>query len=660
MNSTPGKGKVLVTGSEAYFRENIGNHLKGQFEVLLASSSDEGLKMARQQRPDAIVLGFLESVGTASRLYKKLRDGWITKHIPLLVVDISLGEHKDKVWTAQETMGMGEADYVSISPGDQGSIPGMVESADLIGKVHTKLDEKSNTLKRAVLDPATFCITWEQIPGRGAYEMQQEEIIDNLEKAAAGGRVHALSVTDNPGGNPAISTEMLCARIKRAGMEPLVHLACRDKNRNEIESMLYGLASEGVRNILCMTGDYPSNDPVSGRPKPVFDMDPINVLNLVKTMNEGLEYTQLRKQVTLAPTDFFAGVCVSPFKRLESELVTQYVKLKKKIQAGADFIITQVGYDARKLHELLVWLKTDGYDVPVFANLYVLPFGTARFMNSNMIPGCVVTDKLVNELGEERKAEDKGRSARLLRTSKQYAVAKGMGCTGVHIGGHGITYEMVEHIIDQGEELSGNWEDLVADLDYPQKNGFYFFEKDSKTGLNTEAPSEKKLKPSVPFKYRFSRIAHSLLFNEKSALFKTYQRLGKWADSSSRLRGMIEFGEHMFKVAFFDCMNCGDCALFDVAYLCPMSQCPKEQRNGPCGGGYNGWCEVYPDEQKCVWVQAYERLKKYKEEVADYIVPPCNWELRQTSSWLNFYLGRDHTAKRLGVVAPPDKGKKKS
>ena len=56
----------------------------------------------------------------------------------------------------------------------------------------------------------------------------------------------------------------------------------------------------------------------------------------------------------------------------------------------------------------------------------------------------------MSELGEERKAEDKGRSSRLLRTSKQYAVAKGMGCTGVHIGGHGITYEMVEHIIDQG------------------------------------------------------------------------------------------------------------------------------------------------------------------------------------------------------------------
>jgi len=54
---------------------------------------------------------------------------------------------------------------------------------------------------------------------------------------------------------------------------------------------------------------------------------------------------------------------------------------------------------------------------------------------------------------------------------------------------------------------------------------------------------------------------------------------------------------------------------------------PKGQRNGACGGSYQGWCEVYPNEKKCVWVQAYDRLKPYHEEnnLAAYIVPPCNW-----------------------------------
>jgi len=130
--------------------------------------------------------------------------------------------------------------------------------------------------------------------------------------------------------------------------------------------------------------------------------------------------------------------------------------------------------------------------------------------------------------------------------------------------------------------------------------------------------------------------------------------VAKWADVSPKARGVLEFLEHLAKTILFHCLNCGDCALFDVGFVCPMSQCPKGQRNGACGGSYQGWCEVYPNEKKCVWVQAYDRLKAYGQEksLGDYIVPPCNWELWQTSSWLNFYLGRDHTAKRLGIKPP--------
>ena len=90
-------------------------------------------------------------------------------------------------------------------------------------------------------------------------------------------------------------------------------------------------------------------------------------------MNQGLEHQVLRKTVTLASTDFYCGVCVSPFKKLESETMAQYFKLEKKIQAGAQFLVTQVGYDARKVHEVLQWLKYREYDVPVIANIYVLP-----------------------------------------------------------------------------------------------------------------------------------------------------------------------------------------------------------------------------------------------------------------------------------------------
>jgi len=118
--------------------------------------------------------------------------------------------------------------------------------------------------------------------------------------------------------------------------------------------------------------------------------------------------------------------------------------------------------------------------------------------------------------------------------------------------------------------------------------------------------------------------------------------------AGSKLENIFHKLEHFTKVLIFDCKDCGDCALMDVAYLCPMSQCPKNQRNGACGGSYQGWCEVYPFKKQCIYVRAYARFKKHGEEsqLEQNIVPPCNWDLHQSSSWLNFYLGKDHNTKK--------------
>ena len=663
MGKGDGQGKILVVSSAPELAEITEKAVSGSFEVAYASNQQEGLDKARKEMPDMIVLGYIEPQGTAFELHRKLRGGWITRNIPLLIVDLYPQDQSRRVLTMEEGLQIEADEY--IVGGDYEAISRLLEPARFREKLDTRLRERVNIFKETLLDPNTFCVTWEQIAGRGAFEMQQEEIIDNVYEAVKGGIASGISVTDNPGGNPAISTELLCTEIKKLGIEPLVHLACRDKNRNELESLLYGLSALEVRNVLLLTGDAPSTAAFGGKSKPVFDLDPIHGLQLIEMMNKGLEHEMLGKKRVLAPTDLFAGVCVSSFKQQEAELMGQYYKLNKKIQAGAKFIITQVGYDVRKLNELLMWLKVNGYDIPVMANIYILPYGTAKFMNANQIPGCVVTDKLVAEMAEEKKAEDKGKAARLLRAAKMYALAKGMGCAGAHLGGIGISYDTVEYIVRKGEELSENWQDLVAEFDYPQKDGFYYFKRDPKTGLNLDKPNPRPRKPSFksfgmpspPLMFTICRFAHILLFEPKSPLFKMLRPIARLIDSTRRLKKVFLYFEHLAKVALFGCMNCGDCAIFDIAYLCPMSQCPKNQRNGPCGGSYEGWCEVYPNEKKCIWVKAYERWKARKEEdkIGAYITAPCDWELWETSSWLNFYLGRDHTAKRLGLKPPVDK-----
>jgi methylenetetrahydrofolate reductase (NADPH) len=383
----------------------------------------------------------------------------------------------------------------------------------------------------------------------------------------------------------------------------------------------------------------------------VFDLDSVQGLQLAAALNAGLEYEVSGKKAVLSPTDLFAGSAISPFKQTEAELMGQYLKLKKKIAAGTNFLVTQVGYDARKLHEPVQWQKTNNYHVPMMANIYILPYSIGKTMNANKIPGCVVTDKLMARLDEERTAKDKGKAARLDRAAKMYAITKGMGYSGAHIGGHGATYEMIDYIITKGEELAPKWQELVADFDFPQKDGFYLFEKDEKTGLNTGKLASGNAKPSNPPVYIFSRFAHKTVFNPDSIIFKGFMPLAKSHDNGPKMKKVFHKFEHINKVLLFDCMDCGDCALFDTAYVCPMSQCPKGQRNGPCGGSYQGWCEVYPGEKQCIWVKAYIRLKKHHEEnsIGEYIVPPCDWKLEHTSSWLNYYLGRDHTAKRLGI-----------
>ena len=653
-----GKPKILVIGNEDGFLERAKESLdSAEYDVSLISDEEEALKKAKEETPDAIILGYMEPRGSAFRLHSELREGWLTKNIPLLVVDVNSDEHASKGWRREEGMMMDAENYIAISGQESIPVARLLDPVKLRERVNVRLKERVNILSEAILDPDRFCITWEQIPGRGALETQQGELIDNARRAAKSGKIHGMSVTDNPGGNPALSTEMLCTEIKKLGIEPLVHLACRDKNRNEIESMLHGLTAAQVRNLLILTGDFPANEGFGGKSKPVFDLDPIHALQLISNMNAGLEHEVMRRTRTLTPTEFFPGACVSPFKKTEAELMGQYYKLRKKIEAGAQFIITQVGYDARKLHELLQWLKVYGYDIPVLANIYILPLGTAKLMNSNGIPGCVVPDKLVAELTEEARADDKGRASRLLRAAKMYAIARGVGYAGAHIGGNGITFKMVEYIVDKGEELLPYWQKLVAEFDFPQEDGFYFFERNPKTGLNTDRPAVRPLKPSKPLMYRLSRLAHKLLFNPKSLILKTFQRVAPRIDSSPRMRKAFGYFEHLAKVAVFDCMNCGDCALTDVAYLCPMSQCPKNQRNAPCGGSYDGWCEVYPNEKKCIWVKAYERLKAYGEEdeIGAHIVPPCNWELFETPSWLNFALGRDHSSKSVGIKPPTKK-----
>ena len=504
---------------------------------------------------------------------------------------------------------------------------------------------------RQALEAGEFIITCESIPGRGGIEETQEKMLTEARELWATGRVHAISITDNPGGNPALLPDAFAQILINEGITPLVHLSCKDRNRNQFESQFYAMQRNGIENLLCMTGDY-VNRGWNGRPRPVFDLDPVTLLQMVSAMNNGMGYPNPRGQVErTTPTNFFAGAVVSPFKWTEAEVMTQLSKLKKKVYAGAKFIISQVGYDARKMQEMLWLAKAEGIDVPMIANIYVLTAGAGALMNRGGIPGCDVSDELLAVLRKERdESDDKGLEARLVRAAKTIAIARGIGYAGVHIGGMGLSQKNVNHILDLAEEYYANWQDHVKDLLFAQKGCFWYYKEDPATGLNLPEPNPSepaRTDKAVRGNYRLSRWFHHTVFvpgKPINRIFSSRERSLEEKKGRLRHHGL----EHIGKVVLYDCMDCGDCGLYATAYTCPMTKCPKCQRNGPCGGSKDGWCEVFPGEQYCIWYKAYHRLKAYGDEgkLDDFIVPPNDWTHFQKSPWGAMCTGRDGYARR--------------
>ncbi len=519
-----------------------------------------------------------------------------------------------------------------------------------------------STLRQA-LAAGEFAVTCEFVPGRGHAGPGVDAVLAFARAARTSDvRVHAISLTDNPGGNPALLPDALAADIQKEGIEALVHFSCRDMNRNAMESRAMALARGGIHNLLVVSGDYPEGGHL-GRAMPVFDMDAVQAIAYLKAMNAGLEVAGHKPGTTvkLPPTAFLIGTAVSPFKLTEAELMAQFFKLERKIAAGAGFVVTQLGFDMRKFLEVRRYLAARGLNVPVIGNVYVPTPGSARAMAANKVPGCMVSEAFLALLTEEAKAPDKGKAARLERAARMVACFRGMGFAGAHIGGFGLAPDDYFAVVRRADALAPDWESLVAGLQFGSPGEYYAFPKPARYG---PAPADPDPLPRLgttrkPLLYRFALLMHAMLFEPRSPLFKLARRVYQ-ALPQGRLPYRLAHGfEWWVKRQIFGCRDCGDCALMDAAYVCPMHNCAKQLRNGPCGGSRDGVCEVYPDEGRpCAWARVYERLKSSGdlERLRGKRTPPRNAMLERTSAWANYYLGRDH--QKLAPPGPHTSSKK--
>jgi methylenetetrahydrofolate reductase (NADPH) len=488
-----------------------------------------------------------------------------------------------------------------------------------------------------LFDQERFIITLELVPGRESFGRTVDTVRGIANDSFADGRISAVSITDNPGGNPSLSPDVIGHEVFGVGMDVIVHFACRDMNRAGMESRALQLAMMGMKNILALTGDYTSKA-FGGQGAPVFDLDSVNLIIMLNLLNE-------RANASGDPDGFFTGAAISPFKYTEGESFAQYAKLCRKAAAGARFIITQLGYDARKFREMCQMQRWLGIDLPVIGSVYLLSPRAAKAMNKGAVPGVVVPDKLLAKVLKEWRDPQEGLRMAIERTARLASVLKGLNYRGIQIGGIHRSFKTVARILDRMEEIERDWREFIGEFDYYPEKGFFAFSEnfddaDSPPAYNKDSD---RLPAGEGAHFKFLQTLHDYFFNMESPLTPFLEKCSKTLDRNRYGRSLAMFMESVPKKLLLDCRKCGDCGIQHVAFLCPESKCPKHIRNGACGGSKDGRCEVYPD-RKCVWYRAYQRWASvnHLDRMVSRCVPPRMWELDSTASWLNFHLKRDH------------------
>jgi methylenetetrahydrofolate reductase (NADH) len=446
---------------------------------------------------------------------------------------------------------------------------------------------------------------------------REAQVLEIASKLAMIPEVAAGSITSYAGGQLGQDSIRVGTAVRARGLVPNVHLTCVSQDRKTIEKTLVALQALEMHNIFSISGDWPK----AAQKTAVFDIDSVQL---------AAHIAEVRARTG---TPFFISCAVSPFKYQREDCLYQYLKLEKKIAAGADMAITQVGWDATKFVELKKYLDERGLRTPVLGNVYVLSRRAAERMNTGNPPGCWASDELVAILRKESEASDGGLEARLERAAQTVAILKGIGYAGAYLGGtHDARH--ITHIIRRAEALAPRWEELFEELQFGKKDGFYLYKRDpqpkpKRTFLPTVMDAAGKALPVVPWSknVKDSRVRHAI------------EGVFRWLEGHPLLSHWFERFEYYSKKEVFGCQNCGNCVLGHMEYVCPQT-CPKQMRNGPCGGTFDGACEVI--DQECIWVKVMERaVASNTIDQLKVFVPPPDRRLTGTASWVNFYLGRD-------------------
>ncbi len=301
-------------------------------------------------------------------------------------------------------------------------------------------DQPISNLQRVIASRA-FAVTAEIGPPRGP---DPEDV--RRKAALVKGIADAYNVTDNQTAVVRMSSIAASSILLDAGLEPVMQMVCRDRNRIAMQSDLLGASALGLRNCLCLSGDHQSagaGGKLNGHPgaKNVYDIDSIQLISVVKGLRD--DAVQEGGDAIDPAAPFFIGAAWTPLAPSEAFRV---IRLAKKIEAGADFIQTQAVYDVPAFAESM----KKAVDMGLTERTAILPgiivprsAGMLKYMNAN-VPGVEVPEDLITRMAS---SSDAGAEGIKVTIELIHAVRDIPGVKGVHlqaIEAEGLLPEVIE------------------------------------------------------------------------------------------------------------------------------------------------------------------------------------------------------------------------
>jgi methylenetetrahydrofolate reductase (NADPH) len=272
-----------------------------------------------------------------------------------------------------------------------------------------------NNFRKAAL-AGEFLITAEVAPPKGGDPVHMLSMAATLK-----GRVHAVNITDGSRAVMRMSSLIASVILLQNGIEPICQFACRDRNRIGLQADLMGAHALGIRNILALTGD-PVKVGDNPQAKAVFDLEAVRLLQLIRNMNQGVDFNE--KPLPDGGLDLFSGAAVDPQSKSWSGLQSRF---EKKIAAGAQFFQSQLITDFDILEKFMNQIAC-GYNKPILAGIFLLKSAkNAQFINK-AVPGVNIPQHIIDRLAKAKHPIEEGMKI----AAEQVQIAREL-CQGVHM-----------------------------------------------------------------------------------------------------------------------------------------------------------------------------------------------------------------------------------